>query len=68
MAQLMLSTSFAQVYFHCNYLGDTVVGILFGTSMGVLFNKIGLKLILKGVYKAITGYGTVEDSLYDEDL
>ena len=36
--------------------------------MGVLFNKIGLKLILKGVYKAITGFGSVEDSLYDEDL
>ena len=64
----MLSTSFAQVYFHCHYLGDTVLGIMFGTTVGIIFNKIALKLILKGIYKSITGFGSVEDSLYDEDL
>ena len=44
------------------------MGILCGTAFGVVFNKIGFKVLLKGAFKAITGFGTAEDGIYEEDL
>ena len=49
----MLATSFAEVYFQCNWLGDTVIGIIFGSGFGFLFKSIGLKLLVKTAFKAI---------------
>ena len=36
--------------------------------MGILFNRIALKMIVKSMFKAITGAGTQDESLYEEGL
>ena len=68
MAQLMLASAFSQVYFHIHWLGDCMAGMLVGVLMGITLNKFALKMMVKTIFKAITGAGSVEESIYEEDL
>ena len=54
-AQFVLAVSFARVYYHCHYLGDTVIGMFIGIFTGQMLVKIGLKTMLKTLFLKYVG-------------
>ena len=49
-SQFALAVSFARVYFHCHYFGDTVGGMVIGVLVGSFLARFGLKEMLKGIF------------------
>ena len=64
-AQMVLCVCFARVYFHCHYLGDTMVGVLVGVLLGNTLHNSGLKQLLKTILGSVL-ISSSDDIYYDE--
>ena len=62
-AQFLLAVTFSRVYFHCHYLGDTIVGMIIGVAVGLILQNIHLKELMKNIYLSVIG---VNDDIYAE--
>ena len=43
------------------------MGMVVGTLLALFLGKVGLKILVKIIFKSLTG-GTVDDNIYEEDL
>jgi len=62
-AQFIMAVTFSRVYFHCHFIGDTIVGMMIGVFVGTILSNIGLKSALKTFYLAVFG---VNDDIYTD--
>ena len=65
VGQLMISVSFARVYFHCHWIGDVLAGSVIGLFFGFFVSKLPIELFLKIVFEKYLKRNLVDDDLYN---
>jgi hypothetical protein len=67
-SQLVMAVSFARVYFHCHYLGDTVFGMLIGILVSQALTNIGIKGMMKTLFLTFFRKGGDSGIFEQEDM
>ena len=66
ISQFVMLVCFSRVWFHCHYLGDTMVGTFLGSFVASMLSRLGTKEFAKVVFKAM-GFGKQgEDGLFGD--